>query len=585
MKIRISKATVLLALPIAFACCGLTTSCSKMLSTDSEFVQFAEDNTLSNPEDTIYSVLGIIHDMQIVADRLVLLGELRGDLVVITDNATKDIKNLAAFNFSVENKYNQISDFYAIINECNFFIANADMNLERLGQVIFEREFAAIKTYRAWTYLQMAKIYGKVPLVLEPVLTESDAQMQMQKEPSDLNAICEYFLDDLEGDVDTELPKYGHMGTYESEQFFIPVRVLLGELCLWSGRYEAAVDYFADYLTQQNNPVPTGTASAYWNDNIDNFATAIPVGSFGDMFNSSVSEEVISMIPMEDNEYYGIKSYLPDIFNSKESSNNGFFQVTPSQAMFNYSAAEDYCYIYTTKVGKDTIYVPKDNLYKKYFAGDLRFCQTYTYGTVNRNEFSKYSSNSQSISKHNGMFIVTYRKQQVYLMLAEALNRAGYPETAMCILKYGLTNMNMLRYISEREYANLPFSIYFNDNIFTEDNTQGIHSRGCGESECDTLYVLPLPETALASYEDTVAYQIPLVEDMIMREMTLEKAFEGQRFYDLMRIALRRGEPEYLARAVANRTGQEDASLLALLKNTESWYLPLDISILKNTGN
>lgn len=577
MKTGISKATVLLASAIASVCCGLTASCGKMLSTDSEFVQFAEDNTLNHPEDTIYSVMGVIRDMQVIADRMVLLGELRGDLVVTTDNASKDIKNLAAFNFSEENKYNRISDFYAVINDCNFFIANADMYLERLGKVIFEREFAAIKTYRAWTYLQMAKIYGKVPLVLNPVLTESDAQLEMLKTPSDMNDICEFFIDDIEEYVDTELPQYGHMGVYESRQFFIPVRVLLGEMCLWSGRYDEAVDYLADYLTRYDNPITTGTASAYWNDNIDNFSTAVPSGSFGSILSSSVSEEVISMIPMEENAFYGVSSSLPDIFNSIESSNYGFFQVTPSQAMYDRSAAEDYCYLYTTQVGKDTIYVSKDNLQKKYYDGDLRFSQTYSYGKVNRNEFSKYSPNSQSISKHNRMFVVTYRRQQVYLMLAEALDRAGFPETAMCILKYGLTNLNMTRYISEREYAMLPSSLDFNDMIFTADNTQGIHSRGCGRAECDTLYVIPMPETALVSYADTVAYRIPLVEDMIMREMTLEMAFEGQRFYDLMRIALRRNQPEYLAKAVAGRTGHEDSDLLSLLGDPKNWYLPVEI--------
>lgn len=85
-----------------------------------------------------------------------------------------------------------------------------------------------------------------------------------------------------------------------------------------------------------------------------------------------------------------------------------------------------------------------------------------------------------------------------------------------------------------------------------------------------------MPESALASYADTVAYRIPLVEDMIMREMTLEMAFEGQRYYDLMRVALRRGEPEYLAGAVAGRTGQEDTDLLSFLKDTKNWYLPVE---------
>lgn len=47
------------------------------------------------------------------------------------------------------------------------------------------------------------------------------------------------------------------------------------------------------------------------------------------------------MIPMEGNGYYGVRSRLPNIFSSMESSNHGFFQVTPSQSMFDYSSAED----------------------------------------------------------------------------------------------------------------------------------------------------------------------------------------------------------------------------------------------------
>lgn len=581
MKNRISKASALSVLFVAFALSGLMTSCDDMLSTDSEFVQFAEDNTLNHPEDSIFSVMGIIRDMQVIADRIVLLGELRGDLVVPTDNATKDIKNMANFRFDEENLYDRISDFYAVINDCNFFLANADMNLERLGKVVFEREFAAVKTFRAWTYLQLAKIYGEVPLVLDPILTEADAQRAMELKPSGMKEICDYFIDDIMEYEDTEYPKYGQMGSYNSEQFFIPVRVLLGELSLWAGYYDDAVYYLADYLTQRNHPVPTGITSAYWGENIDNFATAAPAGSFGSMFNTLQSEEVISMIPMEDNEYYGVRSYLPNIFSSMENSNHGFFQVTPSQAMFDYSSAEDYCYLFTTKVGKDTIYVQKNNLQRKYYAGDLRFCQTYTYRTINRDEFSKYSSTDQQITKHPGLYVVTYRKQQVYLMFAEALNRANCPETAMCILKYGLTNLNMSRYISEKEIMNSYFNFGFFDDVFTESNTQGIHSRGCGEAECDTLYTLPVPEMALASYADTVAYQVPLVEDMIMREMTLEKAFEGQRYYDLMRIALRRGDPDYLAKPVANRTGVEDAALRSLLMNQANWYLPVESASLK----
>jgi hypothetical protein len=59
----------------------------------------------------------------------------------------------------------------------------------------------------------------------------------------------------------------------------------------------------------------------------------------------------------------------------------------------------------------------------------------------------------------------------------------------------------------------------------------------------------------------------------------LESAFEGYRYYDLMRVALRRGDVDYLARRVAARNveaGEEpDPELLSRLRNTSNWYLPL----------
>ena len=70
-------------------------SCGKMLETDSEMVEFAGDNTLDTPEDTLYSVMGIIRGMQVVADRTILLGEIRADLMQVNESATTDIKALA----------------------------------------------------------------------------------------------------------------------------------------------------------------------------------------------------------------------------------------------------------------------------------------------------------------------------------------------------------------------------------------------------------------------------------------------------------------------------------------------------------
>ena len=77
----------------------LFSSCSDLLETESELVEYEKDNTLNHPTDSVYSVMGIINKMQYIADRVALLGEVRSDLVTVTDAATSDLKRLAAFDF------------------------------------------------------------------------------------------------------------------------------------------------------------------------------------------------------------------------------------------------------------------------------------------------------------------------------------------------------------------------------------------------------------------------------------------------------------------------------------------------------
>ena len=223
-------------------------SCADMMDTDSELVEFEKDNTLNHPTDSVYSVLGIIGKMQIIADRMVLLGEARGDLMVTTDAASADLKRLADFDLASNNKYNEVSDYYAVINNCNYFITHVDTTLQRRGRTIFTSEYAAVKAFRAWTYLQLVLAYGEVPLVLDPVMTEQSARNEMNKARTGIVDICNFFIDDIKPYAMTELPRYGTINSYESRQFFIPVRALLGDLCLWAGRYQEAAAWYHDYL-------------------------------------------------------------------------------------------------------------------------------------------------------------------------------------------------------------------------------------------------------------------------------------------------------------------------------------------------
>ncbi len=562
---------------MAAACTIVALSaCSDMMDTDSELVEFENDNTISAPKDTIYNVMGIIYTLQNVADRTVLLGELRADLVTVTSAATTDIKQLAAGEADADNPYNQISDYYAVINNCNNYLAKADTTLSKYGNYVFTKEYAVVKTYRAWTYLQLAKIYGSIPLITEPIYTASAAEEEMQKQRSDITDICNYFISDISPYVDTELPNYGTMDNVASTKFFIPVRVLLGEMCLWAGRYTEAAQYLYDYLANKTSPVTTGTSKVAWSvDNNDFLNGYVSVSTIYSSPSLS-SSETLAGIPMEDNEFEGVTSYLDDVFSSTEN-NKYYYQATPSTALRQLSASVPYCHVTQTSVTQiDTTYAPTGIYSDALLNGDLRLYGSYRSYSENRSETSRYSSDMQDLRKVTGDFLQFYRRQQVYLLLAEALCRAGFPESAFCILKYGLTDTNISRYVSQRERDAAGTLLSWDDDVFTSDNTSGIHSNGAGYADCDTLFVLPQPTSALASYSDTVEYQIPLVEDIIINEMALETAFEGYRYYDLMRIAMRRNDPSYLALPIAQRSGETDNDLYTRLMDTNNWYLPIE---------
>lgn len=549
----------------------MLTSC---VETNSSLVEFVDDNQLNSPNDTVYSLVGIINKMQQVADRTVLLGELRGDLTQLTADAHLNLQDIANFTAKADNPYVQARDYYAIIQNCNYYLSNVDSTLVKRGEKVFQKEIAAVSTYRAWAYLQLAINYGSVPFFTEPLLTELEADPSRHPR-YDMQQIASYFISDLAPYVDTPFPAYGSMNGLDSRRFFIPVRVMLGDLCLWSGRYQEAATFYHDYLTKMGDTHPTQVNRVGWTDREFQEVS----DDYVNVFSSLTSAENLTVIPMNEQHYDGIMSTLPEVFGSTEE-NNYFYQATRSHAYDELSQSQKYTMVVPNPLTAlpdtispaDTLIYTADNM-----RGDLRQQSIYKL----RTEASGATTTSnlrQTHYKHNsGRFVTLYRLQTVYLHYAEALNRMGLPESAFAVLKYGLCPDNLVRHVGletinripewEREKAGELIS--FSQYTFTNMNTQGIHSRGCGRADADKSYVIP----ECANLQDSIL----AVEDLIADEMALETAAEGQRWYDLMRISMHRDDAKFLARKVAGRAGKMhfNDELYKLLLDNKNWYLPL----------
>lgn len=557
------KTKSILFAALLFVGSGFFYSCDGLLDTNSSLVVFSEDHKLDQAADSVYSVMGIIYKMQSIADRTVLIGEIKGDLVEVTPEASVDLQQLSNFDVQPGNAYNTPSDYYAVINNCNFFLANVDTSLEKRNVPLFMKEYAAVKAYRAWTYLQLAKAYGSVPFVTKPILTEAMANKTYPL--YDVSAMCSFFIDDLAPYLNMEYPGYGAINGLNSKKFFIPIRVLLGDFCLWSDRYMDAAHYYHDYLTQEDKEVVTGSSRASWM-NAASFDGWFE--SFSSQFSSMENSEILTYIPMEESAANGIYSSLKDVFNST-SNNYYYFKATPSDQMIELSQSQSNCIIYQGPTKRDTLYAPLTIENHPLWVGDLRLPSIFNSQIVNQTANKEYSSNYQNIRKFSTRHVVLYRRSQIYLRFAEALNRAGYPVSAFTILKYGLQPSTITRYIPKSERDSSQNLLSFNQYAFTADNTMGIHGRGSGDVQGNVNYKIQ----DLPSFADTVLY----VENLICDEYALETAFEGNRYFDLLRMAKRRNDISWMADKIANRKGKSkyDATLYDLVKKSENWYLPL----------
>ena len=104
MKIKTNNIRAFICIFLVSLLATSVASCEDMLDTESTDYAFDREGNLKNPNDSLYSVMGILSQLQKIGERYVLLGELRGDLMALTDKASVSLKEISQLQFTADNE-------------------------------------------------------------------------------------------------------------------------------------------------------------------------------------------------------------------------------------------------------------------------------------------------------------------------------------------------------------------------------------------------------------------------------------------------------------------------------------------------
>ena len=145
-------------------------SCDNYFNPDQE-IYITEDKLLDDWNEYRALEMGLYGLQRDLAEQLVVLGELRGDLLTITENADADLVEIYNFDVNRDNRYASPVNFFKLIAACNNFIyllekKHPEVLDPSVAVTNYDRLYGEALCMRAWAYFNAVRIYGKVPFHL-----------------------------------------------------------------------------------------------------------------------------------------------------------------------------------------------------------------------------------------------------------------------------------------------------------------------------------------------------------------------------------------------------------------------------------
>jgi starch-binding outer membrane protein, SusD/RagB family len=548
-----------------------------------------------NVYDADAAVIGIYGKVMGLAKQYELWNELRGDLMDITYNSDQYLRQLSEHTVTADNPYINPRPFYDVILNCNDVLQNFNIMLQQNKFKVdeYNQRYSDVGAVRSWVYLQLAIHFGNIPYVTEPLAQVNDLRnatkfplLPLKQVIDSLVAFNENlpFHDDYPSGTNLQT----NVDANPTAKFFINKNMLLGDLYLWQGQYDKAADYFKRVMMVNG---PTGNTELWYNQyrissfgtasitysRAQDFSTLDTTGGWKAMFTRPVTDaafnwEWIWVLPFDKN--FSPQNPFTDLF----SINGGSYLVKPAQQAIDYWNSQTQIYTFTG--GTSTAAA----VYADNFPFDSRGVLTYKMingqPVIMKYIYNYLGSNGQPLDIFNkqGQWYLA-RAAGLHLHFAEAANRAGKYKVAYALVNKGIgftydpiPGASQTRDVSNIQQTFLPYPYDFDARLGDLPPYRNTWYRNIGIRGRANLKPVPVTNPA-----DSLTQ----IENMIIQEDALELAYEGERWPDLLRVAIRRNDPAFLADKIYDKLRKSGlsagaaAAARAKLMNKD-WFFPFN---------